>query len=79
VTTYSGQGKHRTKRLKPTVVRELYYIQSNEEILYCPAQMLVEAERQVVEKHGGNRFVATNAFRVLVSEKEVKDASGEEE
>ena len=72
-------GKGNRRRLKPTIVREMFYIQGNEEIMYCPAQLLVHAEQQQAAKHGGNRFVATNAFRVLVSDKDVSDAESEEE
>lgn len=75
-----GIGKRR--RLKPTIVRELYYVHGSEEVIYPPAQLLVQAEQQQATKHGGNRFTAINAFRVLVSDsadKAVEDASSEEE
>lgn len=72
-------GKGNRRRLKPTIIREMFYISGSEEIKYCPAQLLVHAEQQQAAKHGGNRFVATNAYRVLVADKDVVDDSGEEE
>ena len=69
-------GKGKRRRLKPTVVREMFYVQGNDEIMYCPAALLVHAEAQQATRHGGNKFVVINAFRVLVSDKEISDAEG---
>lgn len=72
-------GTAKRKRQQPTIAREMYYVDSNEELFFIPAQLLTHAENQMSLKHGGNKFVVSNAFRVLVSEKDISDVEGEEE
>jgi len=74
-----GTGKR--KKLKPTIIRELYFVEGDQEIAVVPADLLVYAEQQMAQRHDGNKFVAVNSFRVLVNESQLREVTddGEEE